>query len=292
LREPIAPAIYVLCCALIWGATSLASTLAFRELNVTSLLCWGNGFSSAFFLLVILARGRISTLTLAVRTHGVKLLCLGALIASYYLLLFKGLHIGPAAPAYVVNFFWAIFILPLSRIFFGERIAAKNYLAIGVSFIGVAILICQGSFTAEISPAYPVMLTGAVLYALYSVLNKKWAIDRMAMLCVTLAVSCMCQIVIGMLNGTIIAPGSAATWAVVAYLGCFPMGLAHLLWLKALSGGNSAMVANLIYTAPLFNIIFMGTFTDQRMDYPSTIAGALIMIGGIVYQNYLRAKYP
>ncbi|MGK0438826.1 MAG: drug/metabolite transporter (DMT)-like permease [Paracoccaceae bacterium] len=69
------------------------------------------------------------------------------------------------------------------------------------------------------------------------------------------------------------------------YVGVFEMGLAFILWLKAMKlAENTAKIANLIFISPFLSLIFISVLLDEVI-LPSTLFGLCLIIAGLVVQQ-------
>jgi drug/metabolite transporter (DMT)-like permease len=72
------------------------------------------------------------------------------------------------------------------------------------------------------------------------------------------------------------------------YIGLFEMGITFVLWLYALKySSTTAKVSNLIYLSPFISLIIIH-FAVGETILPSTVAGLLMIISGIILQQYLK----
>jgi drug/metabolite transporter (DMT)-like permease len=74
------------------------------------------------------------------------------------------------------------------------------------------------------------------------------------------------------------------------YVGIVEMGVAFVLWLKALQlSETTAKVSNLIFLSPFISLIFIGLVVGERI-LPSSIVGLAFIAGGIFIQGTLRSR--
>ena len=67
------------------------------------------------------------------------------------------------------------------------------------------------------------------------------------------------------------------------------MGIPFVLWLKALNySRTTAGVSNLIYLSPFISLIIIH-FIVGEVILLSTVAGLSFIVGGIVWQGYLKS---
>ena len=73
------------------------------------------------------------------------------------------------------------------------------------------------------------------------------------------------------------------------YIGVFEMGLAYLIWMKALTlAGTTAEVGNMVFLTPFMALVLVGLVVGERIG-TATIAGLLLVMAGIALQRRLRA---
>jgi len=74
------------------------------------------------------------------------------------------------------------------------------------------------------------------------------------------------------------------------YVGIVEMGVAFVLWLKALQlSETTAKVSNLIFLSPFISLIFIGLVVGERI-LPSSIVGLAFIAGGIFIQGTVRSR--
>ena len=69
------------------------------------------------------------------------------------------------------------------------------------------------------------------------------------------------------------------------YIGTFEMGIAFVTWLQALKlSRTTAQVGQLIYLTPFLSLLLIGLVVGEPI-YPSTVAGLVLIVVGIVLQR-------
>ena len=72
------------------------------------------------------------------------------------------------------------------------------------------------------------------------------------------------------------------------YTGIFEMGLTFYLWLRAMQlATTNDKIGNLVYLTPFLSLIFIHFIVKEPVYY-TTLAGLVLIIAGIVFQNYKR----
>jgi drug/metabolite transporter (DMT)-like permease len=69
------------------------------------------------------------------------------------------------------------------------------------------------------------------------------------------------------------------------YVGVFEMGLAFILWLKAMKlAENTARIANLIFISPFLSLMLISVLLNEVI-LSSTLIGLCLIIAGLVLQQ-------
>jgi len=66
----------------------------------------------------------------------------------------------------------------------------------------------------------------------------------------------------------------------VVHVGLFEMGVTFLLWYKAIESDVS-FASNLAYLVPFLSLVFIHFLVGEEIA-PSTIAGLILIVGGII----------
>jgi drug/metabolite transporter (DMT)-like permease len=66
------------------------------------------------------------------------------------------------------------------------------------------------------------------------------------------------------------------------------MGITYVLWMKALKlSSTTAKVSNLVYISPFLSLMFVSIAVGETI-YLYTIAGLVLIVGGIVIQRLVK----
>jgi drug/metabolite transporter (DMT)-like permease len=75
-----------------------------------------------------------------------------------------------------------------------------------------------------------------------------------------------------------------------AYAGIFEMGLTFYFWLKALKlSATTARVSILIYLMPFISLVLIHLVVGETILF-SSVAGLVLIVGGIVLEQWRRAS--
>lgn len=237
----------------------------------------------------------------------------------YYVILFKAYSLLPAQEAQPLNYTWPLMLVLLSAPMLGEKIKPLSILALVISFFGVLVVSTHGDvlglrFTNL--PGAILAMGSAVVWALFWLTNVKDERDEVLKLFlnflfgflyifVTLLILSRLEATAGSghagANTNALAPAASAAGAAsfppgldvagalgCAYAGIVEMGLAFILWLKALRlSEGTARVSNLIFLSPFVSLIFIRFIVGEGI-LPSSILGLGFIACGILIQGSIQ----
>jgi drug/metabolite transporter (DMT)-like permease len=272
-----------------WSTVPTAFKICLGELPVLPMLTIAS-LTSAFVLFgIILLTGKTGLLF---KYSGWDLLS-SALLGLinpflYYIILLKAYQLLPAQVAQPLNMIWPIIIVFLSVLILKQKIKAKSFTALFISFAGVYLIASQGDpLHPGLSDIRGVLLaTGSsVFWAFYFILNVRDKRDEATKLFLNFLFGSVYLIIALILthswpdNPGIKGIGSAV------YVGIFEMGITFYLWLKALQlAPTTDRISNLVYLAPFCSLVFIHFIIHEPVFY-TTLAGLLLIISGIIIQN-------
>ncbi len=205
----------------------------------------------------------------------------------YYLLLFKAYDILPAQQAQIINYTWAITLTLLSIPLLGHRVGKGQWLAILVSYCGVLVIATRGNIFSMhfVRPlGVCLALASTVVWALYWILNARDGRDPVIglfanFLCALPFIACYLVVTRGV--RPFVLPGVAGA----VYIGFCEMGVAFILWLKAMKlTNNTAKIANMIFIAPFGSLVLIHFWLGEEI-YFSTLVGLIFVVAGLVIQS-------
>jgi len=276
---------YTVTAVLLWSTVATAFKLGLKVMDSGSLLLFSAGFSSAALALVIALRRKKTTVTPEIVLKGAAFGLLNPFM--YYLILFKAYSLLPAQEAQPLNFTWPIVLVLLSTLFLRERLSARDILAMAVCFFGAWVLSSHGVFTGlhfSSIPGTVLALGSSLFWAVYWILNRTFRGDKTLLLFFSLLSGTVYTAIFLGFTGGIRIPEIGGL-AACLYIGLFEMGITFLIWSKALEYAESAvLVSNLLYLAPFISLLFISMILGENIA-PSTIAGLLLIVSGILIQK-------
>jgi drug/metabolite transporter (DMT)-like permease len=205
---------------------------------------------------------------------------IGALF-GYHALYFIALKRAPAVEANLINYLWPLLIVVFAALLGGARVRAAQWLGTLLGLAAAALLVTRGG-RLEVDPAhlpgYAAALGAALVWALYSVLNRRFeAVPSTAM-----AGSCLVVGVLGAIAHLVLETTVAPTplqWALLLALGLGPTGIAFWLWDIGTKHGELAVLGTLSYAAPLLSTGLLLAFGRASPHWTQAVAVLLLLTG-------------
>lgn len=285
--------IYAGLAVLLWSTVASAFKLSLRWLDPLQLLLWANLVSVLVLFSVLAAQRRIHKLAGYGRRDLLRLAGLGVLNPFlYYIVLFQAYDLLPAQQAQPLNYTWAITLALLSVPLLGQRIGAKSFAALIVSYVGVVVIATEGRpFALEFVSLTGVLLAlgSTVIWALYWIYNTRDTGDPVAGLFVGFCFSLpLITVATALFSDLSLPPWQGVAGA--AYVGAFEMGLAFVFWLHALKlSDTTAKVGNLIFLSPFLSLVFIHFLVGETI-LPATLFGLVFIVAGNVLQQWPKRR--
>jgi drug/metabolite transporter (DMT)-like permease len=282
--------VYASLAILFWSTVATAFKLSLGYISFLQLVFY-SALASMFVLgFLCISSGKIAQLKDWRLPDYVRSIGLGLLNpALYYLILFRAYELLPAQEAQVLNFTWPIVLTLLGVAFLGQRLSLASALAIGVSFIGVAIIATRGdllsmrfSNVAGVSLA----LASTLIWAGYWVINQTERRDALLRLFVNFVAGVSWMAILMTLTDQWQMPVAGAMMGAM-YIGMFEMSLAFFCWFQALRlSTNISLLNNMIFLTPFGSLLVIFWVLKEPI-YPSTLIGLSLIIGSILLQKLL-----
>ncbi len=281
--------IYALLAILFWSTVPTAFKLSLAELPILHMLTIASLTSTLVLFLILLKERKVSLLKTSTPGDLFNSALLGLINPFlYYLILLRAYQLLPAQVAQPLNMIWPIILVFLSVPILKQKIAAKSFLALFISFAGVYIISSQGKplqpGTADLRGV--LLATGSsVFWAFYFILNVRDKRDEAVKLFLNFLFGSICLTTVLAIKGEWPDNISLRGIASSVYVGIFEMGITFYFWLKGLQLAETTdRVSNLVYLAPFLSLIFVHFILHEPV-YFTTPAGLLLIISGILIQN-------
>ncbi len=285
--------IFALAAVLIWSTVATAFKIGLRELHFSQLIFLAAGISALFLFGYLLITGKLGQLKKTTRRDILRSAITGALNPfGYYLILLKAYSLLPAQLAQPLNMIWPITLAMLSVPMLGQKISWRSFLALGLSFAGIVVLSSQGGISGfRETNLWGVFLAvgSSVFWALYWILNVKDRRDEAVKLFMSFLFGFFYLLIILPFVSGFRFPSGPSLWAAI-YIGFFEVGITYLLWMKAMQmSTNNAKTGSLIFIAPFISLIFISLILKEKI-FTTTITGLVLIISGIVWQQFFIKK--
>jgi len=271
-----------------WGASFIATKVAVRALHPVE---------------VVWARTLLGLLVMwsMLRLRGVELRWRGVPLPALVLLGFLSVFVQQVVQAYAMKFSMAstatwiigmssVFIALLGYVFLGERLRAIQAMGVGLSFLGVALVMAKGEPSALLGFGFSkgdlVMLLTSLNWAVFSVLSRRFLSSRgldgllaifhvmvFGFLFESLALPFFGR---SDLPSRLLEPQAALS---VLFLGVCCTGLAYAFWYDGLGAMSAYRVGVFMYLQPLVGTILSYRLLGERMSPWSLLGGAMILLG-------------
>lgn len=208
----------------------------------------------------------------------------------YYFLLFTAYELLPAQEAQSINYSWAIVMSFLAVPLLAQKLSRFDVLAAILCYLGVLVIATRGdvlSMNFANLKGVIFAVASTLVWSLYWIFNQKDPREPILGLCLNFTVAVPVLLMVGFLTGDLQwlfdKPWQVFTGS--AYIGVFEMGLAFVLWLKAMKlAENTAKIANLIFISPFLSLILISIFLGEQILF-STVCGLALIISGLILQQ-------
>ena len=284
--------LYAFSAVLLWSTVATVFKLTLRHVDFIHLLLISSWTAFLALLLVMIAQGKVSLLRRLTVRELLYSAGLGALNPYvYYLVLFKAYSLIPAQEALALNYTWPVVLVLFSVPLLGQRIGPGSVAAILVSFSGVVLIATRGelgTLWASLipwGPPWPWAPRWSGRCSGSSICET--GRDPVLKLFLSFGFGSLFILATVLLGEGIRTPNWPGFLGGI-YSGLFEMGLTFLLWLKALElARTTARVSNLVFLSPFLSLVLIRVLVGEAI-LPSTLAGLVLIVCGILLQQRLR----
>ncbi len=279
---------YLSLCILLWASIPVASKKILLEMDYFQMLFFTSLFSFLTLLLINLLGGYWRSMkNYGKRDYG-NMIFLGFLGAYlYYILLYAAFSLTTAQEGFILAYTWPILVLILAFLILRERVTVRKIFAIILSFLGIIIVITRGdignvhftNLTGDI-----LALGGAFVFALFSILGKKNAYDRVVAALIYFSIALVLSFITMLLFSSWRIP-STTTLLWLLYNGILVNGVTYIWWFKALDNLKTHVVSTTLYLTPFISLLYISFLLPEPIMLTSLI-GLVIIVIGILIQMY------
>ena len=200
---------------------------------------------------------------------------------GYHALYFIALKRAPALEANLLNYLWPLLIVLFAGFLPGVRVRGGQWLGTLLGLAAAVVLVTRGSAVsihADYLPGYAAALGAAVIWAAYSVLNRRHADVPSAAIALPCVLVAMLGAAAHAAFETTVQPGPGQ-WLALLGMGIGPVGAAFLLWDIGTKRGDIALLGSLSYLAPLLSTLLLVIAGQAQPHVSQAIAIALLLLG-------------
>ncbi|MFT3668106.1 MAG: DMT family transporter [Pseudoxanthomonas sp.] len=210
---------------------------------------------------------------------------------GYHALYFIALKRAPAVEANLLNYMWPLLIVVFAGLLGGVAVRAGQWVGTLLGLVAAVLLVTRGR-SLQVDPAhvpgYLAALGAAVIWASYSVLNRRFADVPTAAITVACAGVSILGGIAHLLFERTVAP-DATQWLVLAVMGIGPVGAAFWLWDHGTKRGDIALLGSLSYLAPLLSTLLLVASGRAQAHWMQAVAIALLLTGAWLSVRASRA---
>ena len=126
-------------------------------------------------------------------------------------------------------------------------------------------------------------LSGAFVFALFSVLGKKNRLDKTVSVFIYFLASLILLIPTILLFSSFKLP-STEVWAWLILNGLLINGISYVWWFRALENADTHIVSTLLYLTPVVSLVFISLFLNEQI-LVSSVLGLGVIVTGILTQS-------
>lgn len=192
-----------------------------------------------------------------------------------------------AAPAFA-----AVFAVMLGH----ERVRPAHWLALGVSLVGVGLVVVGGSDLAGFSLRGDLLAVGAALtWAAYTVMLRpllgRYSAIRISALVILVGAVIMAPVTIVQVANQDFDSLGRLDWAAWLYSTIGPLLLTNWLYFRALHRVGAARATLYMYLQPFLGAVFAAWLLGEKLVAVQLVGGAVI-VGGVALGRAVAARRP
>lgn len=278
---------------LFWSTIASALKISLRHISYDLLLFIASVTATLFLLGVMIARRRLRTVFYIPLKNYYQSALMGFLNPFlYYVALLKAYDLLRAQEAGTLNYIWPLVLTLLSIPVLKQKIPWQSIVAILISFSGIIVISTRGRvLNMQFDEPVGVILAvgSAFIWSFYWLINMKDHRDTSPKLTLNFLFGLVYIFLFMIIKGMPDFPSLYGLLGSV-YVGIFELGLTFIIWLQALRASeNTAKVSQLMYLSPFISLFFIQFIVKEPVILP-TIAGLVLIIGGIALQQYIDRK--
>jgi len=208
---------------------------------------------------------------------------------GFHALYFASLARAPPAAANLINYTWPLLLVLLSAAMLQMRLTRRHLLGTALALSGCAALLSGGAaFPAGAMLGYGLAAASAVVWALYSVLARRFTQVPSGAVVGFCGVTAVLAAGLHGLTGIWVVPGLLA-WIAMIAMGIGPVGIAFALWDIGMKRGDPRLLGTLAFATPVLSTLLLTAAGLAPFTAITVLASVLVAVGGYVAAQGTRA---
>jgi drug/metabolite transporter (DMT)-like permease len=229
--------------------------------------------------ILIIVGFAVSGITRLTARNRLWLIVRGVIGAVSVYLFFRGIVTLGLGKGTILNYTYPIFAALLAPLILRERLHVDVLAAIGVSFVGIYLVLNPGNILSIGADGLLALLGGALAGVAVVAIKKLRETDSPYM--IYLAQCVFGLLVVGYPTATSSFAFSAVTWLTLLGIGLFATA-AQLLMTSAYKHVHATEGSLLGFLVPVLNVI-LGVIVFGETMRPATVAGSILVLASCVY---------
>ena len=286
--------LFAVLATMFWSANFVIA----RELNDSVApvsLAFGRWLVAVLALFPFAIRSLVSQWTVVKENLGYLSITAFTGVTLFNTLLYMGGHTTGALNLALISITSPIFMVIFARIFYGEALTVYKAAGILLVAAGVITLITRGQFSRLLNLTFSIgdvwMLTGAMIFAIYSILviKKPRGLGLWAFQLSTFILGLVFLLPLLAWEYAVVGPSHFDAGAIysILYLGVFASLFSFVLWNQSILLIGVSKTGMVYYTLPIFSGVMAWYFLGEQIGWLHLASGVLI-VSGIVLANRQR----
>jgi len=283
----------IIALGVIWGGAFFSISIALEGFGPITVAALRTTLASIALLIVALASGRGLPPWNAKLWRSLFFIGIFSSTIPFFLLSWSQQHV-PSAFAGISMAAMPLFVIPLAHFFSDEKANLRKTLGVCLGFIGAAILVGPGVFSAgqgDFASLARIACIGAGLcYAISSITTRQCPpIDSILLTGLSLAVG-----VVFLVPAMLFFEG-VPNWQpnrsgfAMLYLGLIPTGLAMVLRARIIRSAGSIFMTLVNYQVPIWSMVLGALILSEELPF-RFFAALLMILAGLVTSQWYSLK--
>ncbi len=268
-----------------WSMVFPLSKIILRDIPPMSLVALRYAMGAAFLAAVARATGGAREMRTLLRGRWVQMAVLGFFAVSANASQVVGLNYVSTALGSIISATAPVYAALLAALVLREQIGVNQILGLALALGGVSGIALTGEAATGGGEWIGVvlMLFGAIAYAIYTVLGKKWEATSVPALAVGTALGVIPFLLVAALTEPLLASATSASlgsYVNLLALVVLPTGISVIWYFSLVSRLGAARASAISYLVPVFGVVQSSLLLGERLT-PALLLGGWVSIAGV-----------